>query len=65
MPLLTTISQYYMLQPSKRLRPYLILLMCQATNGLGSDWDAKSNTPWVSCIGSGYAGMWRIITRLI
>ncbi|TBU31308.1 terpenoid synthase [Dichomitus squalens] len=48
-PLLTTMSQYYMLQPSKRLRPCLILLMCQATNGLGSDWETKSTSLWVGC----------------
>ncbi|KAM5537405.1 hypothetical protein V8D89_008924 [Ganoderma adspersum] len=42
-PQLTTMSQYYILQPSKRLRPCLILLMCQATNGLGSDWHIKNS----------------------
>ncbi|KAI0677745.1 terpenoid synthase [Trametes maxima] len=40
-PLLTTLTQYYVNQPSKRMRPCLILLMCQATNGLGSEWHVK------------------------
>lgn len=40
-PLLTKLTQYYILQPSKRLRPCLIFLMCQATNGLGSEWHTK------------------------
>ena len=63
--LLTTMSQYYMLQPSKRLRPCLILLMCQATNGLGSDWMVKSTTSWVGCPGSSQAYTSRTIEELI
>ncbi|KAJ8482006.1 hypothetical protein ONZ51_g5634 [Trametes cubensis] len=41
LPLLTRLTQYYVTQPSKRLRPCLIFLMCQATNGLGVDWAVK------------------------
>ncbi|EMD31021.1 hypothetical protein CERSUDRAFT_69611 [Gelatoporia subvermispora B] len=40
-PLLTRIAQYYILQPSKRIRPCLIFLIAQATNGLGAEWSAK------------------------
>lgn len=43
-PRLTALTQYYISQPSKRLRPCLILLMSQATNGLGSEWLARSTT---------------------
>lgn len=49
LPLLTKIAQYYILQPSKRLRPCLVLLMCQASNGahlfkdFGKDVDAVRN----------------------
>ena len=64
-PLLTTMSQYYMLQPSKRLRPCLILLMCQATNGLGSDWMVKSTTSWAGCPGSVHACILRTVGELI
>ena len=42
-PKLTQLVQYYMQQPSKRLRPCLILLMSQATNGLGSEWHLRSS----------------------
>ncbi|OSD02320.1 terpenoid synthase [Trametes coccinea BRFM310] len=41
LPLLTQLTQYYIRQPSKRMRPHMIFLMCQATNGLGSDWHVK------------------------
>ncbi|KAH9918907.1 terpenoid synthase [Epithele typhae] len=37
-PVLTQLSQYYLLMPCKLWRPSLTLLMCQATNGLGSNW---------------------------
>lgn len=40
-PSLTTIAQYYFLHPSKQLRPLLVLLFANATNGLGGDWGEK------------------------
>ena len=40
-PSLTTIAEYYFLQPSKQIRPLLVLLFARATNGLGGDWDEK------------------------
>ncbi|CAG8718705.1 9419_t:CDS:1, partial [Acaulospora colombiana] len=41
-PGLTQIAEYYFLQPSKQLRPLLVLLFSRATNGLGQDWALKS-----------------------
>jgi len=41
-PGLTEIAKYYFLHPSKQLRPLLVLLWSQATNGLGHDWRLKS-----------------------
>lgn len=38
---LTSIAEYYFLQPSKSIRPLLVLLFARATNGLGGDWDEK------------------------
>ncbi|KAL5533754.1 hypothetical protein ACEPAG_214 [Sanghuangporus baumii] len=40
-PSLTKIAEYYFLQPSKQIRPLLVLLFARATNGLGADWDEK------------------------
>lgn len=40
-PSLTEIAQYYFLHPSKQIRPLLVLLFSQATNGLGRGWPAK------------------------
>ncbi|KAH8110590.1 terpenoid synthase [Phellopilus nigrolimitatus] len=40
-PSLTQIAEYYFLQPSKQIRPLLVLLFSRATNGLGGDWDEK------------------------
>ena len=40
-PSLNDIAKYYFLHPSKQLRPLLVLLFAQATNGLGSGWVAK------------------------
>jgi hexaprenyl-diphosphate synthase len=40
-PTLTDVAKYYFLQPSKQVRPLLVLLFARATNGLGSDWDVK------------------------
>jgi hexaprenyl-diphosphate synthase len=40
-PSLTQIAKYYFLHPSKQLRPLLVLLFSQATNGLGREWDVK------------------------
>lgn len=40
-PVLNQITEYYFLHPSKSIRPLLVLLVSQATNGLGSQWDRK------------------------
>jgi hexaprenyl-diphosphate synthase len=40
-PGLTSIAEYYFLQPSKQLRPLLVLLFARATNGLGAGWGRK------------------------
>ena len=40
-PALNEITEYYILHPSKHIRPLLVLLLSQATNGLGSQWDKK------------------------
>ena len=40
-PVLTDIARYYFHQPSKQIRPLLVLLISQATNGLGRDWQLK------------------------
>ena len=40
-PGLTQIAEYYFLQPSKQLRPLLVLLFSRATNGLGQGWQQK------------------------
>ncbi|KAM6495213.1 Isoprenoid synthase domain containing protein [Amanita muscaria] len=40
-PALTEITEYYFLHPSKQIRPLLVLLLSQATNGLGSQWERK------------------------
>ncbi|CAG7854148.1 Probable hexaprenyl pyrophosphate synthase, mitochondrial Short=HPS; Flags: Precursor [Serendipita indica DSM 11827] len=40
-PGLTQIAEYYFLQPSKQLRPLLVLLFARATNGLGQGWENK------------------------
>ncbi|KAF8723162.1 hypothetical protein AX14_009501 [Amanita brunnescens Koide BX004] len=40
-PALDEITEYYFLRPSKHIRPLLILLLSQATNGLGSQWHKK------------------------
>ncbi|KJA26755.1 hypothetical protein HYPSUDRAFT_52247 [Hypholoma sublateritium FD-334 SS-4] len=40
-PSITQATQYYFKHPSKQVRPLIVLLMAQATNGLGTRWDAK------------------------
>ncbi|PFH48063.1 hypothetical protein AMATHDRAFT_66276 [Amanita thiersii Skay4041] len=40
-PALSEITNYYFLHPSKQVRPLLVLLLAQATNGLGSQWERK------------------------
>ncbi|KAL4252450.1 FPP/GGPP synthase family protein [Abortiporus biennis] len=50
-PSLTEIARYYFLHPSKQLRPLLVLLFSQATNGLGRGWQEKL---WAAeCEGAG------------
>lgn len=44
-PSLTEIAQYYFLHPSKQLRPLIVLLFAQATNGIGREWVRKK---WAS-----------------
>ena len=40
-PALSEITKYYFRHPSKQVRPVIVLLLSQATNGLGGDWDRK------------------------
>lgn len=40
-PALTELTQYYFHHPSKQIRPLLVLLLSQATNGLGQNWNLK------------------------
>ncbi|KAH9475831.1 putative hexaprenyl pyrophosphate synthase, mitochondrial [Psilocybe cubensis] len=40
-PAINEIAKYYFLHPSKQVRPVIVLLLAQATNGLGSDWNKK------------------------
>ncbi|KAG8820881.1 coq1 putative hexaprenyl diphosphate synthase [Serendipita sp. 401] len=50
-PGLTQVAEYYFKQPSKLLRPLLVLLFSLATNGLGHGWRHKS---WLAdCEASG------------
>lgn len=50
-PALSDIVKYYFLHPSKQMRPLLVLLFSQATNGTGTDWHVKR---WASeCEGAG------------
>ncbi|KAJ3826773.1 isoprenoid synthase domain-containing protein [Lentinula raphanica] len=43
-PGLEEIANYYFLRPSKQLRPLIIMLLAQATNGLGKNWSLKKWT---------------------
>lgn len=38
---ISEITKYYFLHPAKHVRPVIVLLLSQATNGLGSDWSKK------------------------
>ena len=50
-PAITEITKYYLLHPSKQVRPVIVLLISQATNGLGANWSRKL---WESqCPGAG------------
>ena len=50
-PAITEITKYYFLHPSKQVRPVIVLLLSQATNGLGANWSHKL---WESqCQGAG------------
>ena len=40
-PAIDEIAKYYFVQPSKQIRPIIVLLISQATNGLGADWSRK------------------------
>ena len=39
--ILSQVTQYYLQQPSKLIRPLLVFLFSQATNGLGKDWQLQ------------------------
>ncbi|KAF8154864.1 isoprenoid synthase domain-containing protein [Crassisporium funariophilum] len=53
-PAITEITKYYFLHPSKQVRPVIVLLLAQATNGLGGNWGRKL---WESeCEGAGGRG---------
>ena len=50
-PAITEITKYYFSSPSKQVRPVIVLLFSQATNGLGANWSRKL---WESrCPGAG------------
>ncbi|KAH0579215.1 hypothetical protein H2248_003364 [Termitomyces sp. 'cryptogamus'] len=40
-PLLSEMTRYYFLHPSKQIRPLVVLLFSRATNGLGPHWEHK------------------------
>ncbi|TFK24586.1 terpenoid synthase [Coprinopsis marcescibilis] len=40
-PAISEITKYYFLHPAKHVRPVIVLLLSQATNGLGSNWGQK------------------------
>ncbi|KAF8898042.1 isoprenoid synthase domain-containing protein [Gymnopilus junonius] len=40
-PAISEITKYYFRHPSKQVRPIIVLLLAQATNGLGGDWSRK------------------------
>jgi len=40
-PTLSELTKYYFLHPSKHIRPVIVLLFAQATNGLGRSWPRK------------------------
>ena len=40
-PAITEITKYYFLHPSKQVRPVIVLLFSQATNGLCANWPRK------------------------
>ena len=40
-PALSELTKYYFSHPSKQVRPLLVLLFSQATNGLGENWHEK------------------------
>jgi hexaprenyl-diphosphate synthase len=40
-PTLSELTKYYFLHPSKHIRPVIVLLFSQATNGLGRSWPRK------------------------
>ncbi|KAF5309542.1 hypothetical protein D9619_012320 [Psilocybe cf. subviscida] len=40
-PVLSDVAQYYFRHPSKQVRPLIVLLLAQATNGLGHGWARK------------------------
>ena len=50
-PALSEVAGYYFQHPSKQIRPLIVFLFSQATNGLGRQWDRKL---WeASCGGAG------------
>lgn len=44
-PALDTVAKYYFQAEGKHIRPTIVLLMAQATNGLGSHWDLIKDRP--------------------
>ena len=40
-PSITEITKYYFLHPAKHVRPAIVILLAQATNGLGEGWAKK------------------------
>lgn len=62
-PGLTQIAEYYFLQPSKQLRPLLVLLFSRATNGLGQGWQQKQWEAEYQAANGSKAGLDAPLTR--
>lgn len=62
-PSLSEIAKYYFLHPSKQLRPLIVLLFAQATNGLGREWVRKKWAAEVEGAGGKTEELDRPLTR--
>ena len=62
-PSLSEIAKYYFLHPSKQLRPLIVLLFAQATNGLGREWVRKEWAAEVEGAGGKTEELDRPLTR--
>lgn len=62
-PALDQVAKYYFSRPSKHLRPLLILLFSQATNGLGTNWSQKLSMSHGNGAGGSLDALDRAFTR--